>query len=307
MAVSNGGPGRRIAVLLATYNGDRWLQEQVDSILAQEGVETRIYASDDASTDRTPAILEDYAARGRLRVLPPYPERFRNANRNFLRLIAEAPLDDEAYVAFSDQDDIWLPAKLARAATAIEEGGADAYSSNVVAFWPDGREELPEKAQPQRRYDYLFESSGAGCTFVLPRARFDELRAWVRSHWDESRSLRVHDWLIYAYARIHGWRWFIDRAAGVRYRQHGGNERGVNLGWRAARTRWAEAHSGQFLAEVRAYQRVLGAATPYDRMLRRFNVLDRIRLAFAARHFRRRGRDQLMLATMFMTVRRPKA
>jgi hypothetical protein len=75
-----------------------------------------------------------------------------NANRNFQYLVREAPIGQADYVALSDHDDIWLPDKLRRAVDTLTATGADAYSSDVLAFWPDGREQPVVKSQPQRRY-----------------------------------------------------------------------------------------------------------------------------------------------------------
>lgn len=300
-----GSPPPKVAVLMATYNGGAWLREQVESILDQRGVKAVIYVSDDSSTDETPHLLERWRAEGKMSLLPAAAERFGNANRNFLRLMMESPLADEEYVAFADQDDIWLEDKLLRAVQLLSGTAYQAYSSNVIAFWPDGREAVTRKAQPQRRFDHLFESSGPGCTFVIPRKQFEALREWVIAHRDDATSLRVHDWLIYAFARISGWKWFIDPVPSLRYRQHGGNERGVNVGRKAAWVRWQEARSGQYLGEVLAYRRVLGGSTPYDASLHRLNLFDRLRLALASTHFRRRLRDRLVLALIFLTSRRP--
>lgn len=154
----------KVRVLLATFNGDRWLGEQIRSLDAQTGVELSVVASDDSSTDGTVALLEAEAAlRGdRFAVLPRSATRFGNAHRNFMRLIRDTPLDDVDYFALCDQDDIWLPEKLRRAVDMLRSSGADAYGANVTAFWPDGRRKLLVKSQPQRRYDHLFESSGPG-------------------------------------------------------------------------------------------------------------------------------------------------
>jgi glycosyltransferase involved in cell wall biosynthesis len=104
-------PGARpkVSIVLAAYNGELYIAEQLDSLLGQDYPDFEIVASDDASTDRTPAILEEYAQR--------YPERLRlllgkeNIGRsaNFERGIRAASGD---YIALSDQDDLWLPSKL---------------------------------------------------------------------------------------------------------------------------------------------------------------------------------------------------
>lgn len=105
------GKTDKIEVLLATFNGERFLREQVESIAGQEYAEVRILARDDGSTDGTRGILEEYAA--------AYPVQFRlmpegvatgSARKNFLALMQAA---SGPYVAFADQDDVWMPDKLA--------------------------------------------------------------------------------------------------------------------------------------------------------------------------------------------------
>lgn len=99
-----------VEVLLATYNGERHLAEQLDSLLAQSFSGFSIIVSDDGSSDRTLDILERYMLGnpGKFRLLPPHGERL-GANRNFGRLLDAATAD---YVSFCDQDDIWFPEKL---------------------------------------------------------------------------------------------------------------------------------------------------------------------------------------------------
>jgi rhamnosyltransferase len=297
----------RVTVLLATFNGSRWLPEQLESILGQQDIDVRIVASDDASSDDTPALLSRFAADGRLHALPAAPARFGNANRNFMRLIADAPVDDADWIAFADQDDVWLPGKLRRAVDRLEGGALDAYSSDVVAFWPDGRERTLVKSRPPRAHDHLFESAGPGCTFVLPRARFLELREWVRTHRATADSLKVHDWAIYALARSRGWRWEIDPQPGLRYRQHGGNEVGANVGWRAARARLGQALSGQYVADALAIASLVGIDTPLVRRMRRLGWRDRLALAASAPECRRRPAEAWLLAFLFLVMRRPQA
>ncbi len=99
-----------VEVLLATYNGERFLREQIESILAQSYPALRILARDDGSVDGTRKILEEYAEReaGRFRVLPA-SEPTGGAKGNFARLMGEATAD---YACFADQDDVWLPDKV---------------------------------------------------------------------------------------------------------------------------------------------------------------------------------------------------
>jgi hypothetical protein len=99
-----------VEILLATYNGERYLREQIDSILGQDYPNLRLLASDDGSSDGTVAILNEYAARfpDQVRVLPKM-EASGHPKRNFLRLMKAATA---AYIGFSDQDDVWIPEKV---------------------------------------------------------------------------------------------------------------------------------------------------------------------------------------------------
>ena len=105
----------RVLVLLATFNGARWLDEQLDSIIAQQGAQVTILAADDGSTDGTAALVERRTAAWLAApVLAPSGHQL-GAAGNFLRLLREAPLTGFDFVALADQDDIWLPGRLARA------------------------------------------------------------------------------------------------------------------------------------------------------------------------------------------------
>ena len=107
-----------MAILLATFNGERFLQEQLSSIEAQEHTHWVLYASDDGSTDATLDILQDFQQRlGTSRVhIRRGPGQGLCAN--FLGLAADATIEAD-FFAFCDQDDVWLPTKLVSAVQAL--------------------------------------------------------------------------------------------------------------------------------------------------------------------------------------------
>lgn len=117
-----------ISIALCTYNGERFLREQLDSLLAQDYLNLEIVAVDDASTDGTAAILEAYAARDpRLRV-------FHNASnlgfrRNFQEAIERCRGD---FIAPADQDDVWRPDKLRLLLKAIGDAAAAYCDSELI-------------------------------------------------------------------------------------------------------------------------------------------------------------------------------
>jgi hypothetical protein len=169
MTVSSSTPAElqlpRFLVLLAARNGANHLERQLRSILSQRDVCVEIHIGDDASTDETAAIAESLAD-ARIHV-HRRPVATGSAAQNFLCLIRDADGSEFDYVSFSDQDDIWMPHKLRRAALEMSRTSADGYSSSVIALWPDGRESVYRQSASLRRADFLFEGAGQGCTFVL--------------------------------------------------------------------------------------------------------------------------------------------
>jgi rhamnosyltransferase len=293
-----------VAILLATFNGQRWLDDQLNSIALQTGVCVRVVASDDQSTDGTRTMLEQSRDRMKLTLLDALPQRLGNANRNFIRLICDADVGQADFIALADQDDLWTPDKLVRAVSELSRTGADAYSSDVTAFWPDGREKVLIKSKPQRRFDHCFEAPGPGCTFVIRRGAYEALRHWSRAQRSALQEIKVHDWLIYAYGRVHGWSWHIDPCTTMHYRQHPGNAIGANVGWRAALDRWQQLRGGQFRRDALAVARVVGNDSAVVGALQRLSCRDRWHLMRVARECRRDAKEAAILALGFLVMKR---
>lgn len=97
-----------VNVLISTYNGEHFIEEQLESIKNQTYPYIHIYVRDDGSSDRTKDILKNYEKRGEIRLLPSGPNL--GYGGSFLTLLKEAENGD--YWAFCDQDDIWLPQKV---------------------------------------------------------------------------------------------------------------------------------------------------------------------------------------------------
>lgn len=199
-APDRGLPSRpNVTVLMATYNGVRYLPEQVDSILNQAGVNVHLVVSDDQSGDGTWEWLVDKAAADTRVLLLPRIEPSGGFAANFYRLLCDAPLTE--LVAFSDQDDVWMPSKLTHHAAVLHTASCEGISSNVTAVTARGTRTLIRKSYPQRRLDYLFEAPGPGSTFVFTRRLADELRGLLTDHNGPGRAVQRHDWLTYAVCR----------------------------------------------------------------------------------------------------------
>lgn len=289
-------------VLLATYNGQSWLPEQLVSIRDQQGVDVKVIVSDDQSDDSTLAILSEYSSSLAIDILPQEKFRYGRASRNFLRLIRDSDIGDAQYIAFADQDDIWHLDKLDRAISKINLTHADAYSSDVEAFWPDGRVKIIKKSHPQKTYDYLFESPGPGCTIVFKRETYISIRNWALVNYSDLLELWVHDWFLYAYARSKGYCWIIDDQPSMRYRQHQSNEIGANIGIAAIRNRLSTVMSGLYRENVIKICELLSAYPHCSTALRRLSWRDRLWLIAHAPSFRRSLKHVIMLQLIFLFI-----
>ncbi|AMQ86324.1 MULTISPECIES: glycosyltransferase [Pseudomonas] len=284
----------KVAVLLAAYNGMQWIEEQLASILAQLAVDVTIYISIDPSDDGTKAWCAAYAAVHPNIVLLPDAGRFGGASRNFFRLIRDVDIDAYDFVAFADQDDRWHADKLQRATSTLLREGCDAYSSNVLAFWPDGKTHVLNKAQPQVQWDFLFEAAGPGCTYVMSKPLVRSLKASMLAQWDALQHVSLHDWYCYAFARSHGFRWYIDPLPSMDYRQHERNQVGANKGLSPLIARYKTIHDGWWFSQVRMIATLVGQdQTTFVQSWLPLRRLQLIGLSFSAWRCRRRLRDKV--------------
>ena len=292
-----------VAICLAAFNGMRWLPEQLDSILAQSSVNVTVFVSVDISSDGTEQWIDQRALSDKRVVVLPHGERFGSAGRNFFRLLRDVDFSTFDYVAFADQDDYWFETKLARAHDVLQQTGKDAYSSNVIAFWPSGRRMLINKAQPQKKWDFLFEAAGPGCTYVMKTTLVQTLQQRVRERWDMVQQVWLHDWFTYAFARANGYRWVIDMEPGMLYRQHASNQVGVNDGWQAFKQRAGKVWNGWWLGQAALIADLVGLTDdPFVRSWRPLSRLGILRLAYHAGECRRRLREQMWFALSCLTL-----
>lgn len=292
-----------VAVLLATHNGERWLSEQLQSLLQQNDIALSVYIADDVSSDATLETIAHVQQTAQQVNLLSTHQRFGSAAKNFFWLLQHTDFTHTHYVALSDQDDIWLPHKLKHAIDQIQAQQVDGYSSNVWAFWPNGRRKLVDKAQPQTTFDYMFESAGPGCTFVMTQRLALQLQAFLRTHAADLEAVALHDWLIYAFARSQGFRWLIDPTPTMLYRQHANNVVGANTGLKAFKARFIKLKQGWYQAQILQIARLLGYQThPPMVRLARLNVWDRCYLALHVHHYRRRLRDRIAFLFFILWV-----
>jgi hypothetical protein len=269
-------------VLLATYNGERFLREQIDSLLAQTYAPLKIVARDDGSTDGTWNLLEEYAARFRDRfTLSPRSAPTGSAKANFRQLI-RSTLTDEAdahYLAFSDQDDFWISDKISLEIEAMQRLEREHGGQTPLLVFSDLRlvgKELnqlhpsfwanqginPTNIHRFRRL--LAQNVVTGCTALINRP-LATLSARMPN------DAYMHDWWLALLAAAFG-NAAIATQQTVFYRQHGGNVLGsveppkTNLipKFRYHTERRAQWEMAAHQAE--ALLRVHGAEMPADRL-----------------------------------------
>ena len=286
-------PRAKIAVLLAAYNGQDWIQEQVESILHQKNVVVTIFISIDLSNDDTYKICSKLEKESESIIILPYGNIFGGAAKNFYRLIKDVGFSDFDYVSLSDQDDVWHYNKLFLATISLEAENARGYSSNVTAFWEDGREELVNKSYAQKRFDYYFESSGPGCTFVLENKSAILLKKFIIDNWMNINCIDSHDWLIYAFFRSRSISWHIDSRPLMRYRQHDSNQVGLNSGFFAYIKRLKMIKNGWYRSEVRKISEMVNTNDDAFNLGKWFLIKNFIQL-------RRHNRDAFILLFMVL-------
>jgi rhamnosyltransferase len=241
----------KINVLLATYNGEAYLIDQLNSIFSQVGVAVTVYARDDGSSDSTVSILESYVASGRPIKLLSSIDGGGSAAKNFKELILNADVGADTCVCFADQDDIWLPTKLKTAVNIIDQG-YDLYSSALTVFSTekDGMSTLKGEVV-FKDYDYLFQGLSAGCTYMLSSSFYSFVKSQIESNKAVLDAGFSHDWLIYTMARSFKYSIYHDSSSKILYRQHSSNVQGALTGIQGvlyrARNIWAHWYYDQII------------------------------------------------------------
>lgn len=215
----------KVKVLIATYNGEVYLEEQINSILQQRNVDLNLFLSDDLSSDNTIEIVKSKFPNLKYKVnIPPSG----SAANNFLSMIKSLDFSEEFdFVAFADQDDIWLPNKLNEAIIKLNSQSANLYCSNLIK-WDEksGELSLLKKDFPQKEFDYLFEGGSAGCTYVFRKSFAEAFRDYIKLVDSQDWQDFSHDWLIYFFARNKKYKVIIDSVPNINYRIHNNNVHG---------------------------------------------------------------------------------
>ncbi|UNK74397.1 glycosyltransferase family 2 protein [Raoultella planticola] len=222
---------KKIEVLLATYNGEKFVREQIYSVLNNfdkiSGYECKILVSDDKSTDKTVQIIKSLQEQ-EPRILFLDGEKKGGVRSNFYYLLEHADAD---YVFFCDQDDLWLPDKIS---VFLERFKSEEVSYNGPILVHSDLCVADANLSPINvsMFDYqkinknpsfvelIVSNSVTGCVMACNR----ELIEGVKK--SQIQNSIMHDWYIGLYASAFGRILFIEKSF-ILYRQHGGNQVGA--------------------------------------------------------------------------------
>jgi len=250
-----------VQVLLSTYNGRRYLPELLGSIFQQCDVSVEVLARDDGSTDGTWEFLE---AQRQTAALTTYRGPHLGVVGSFFWLLRHSSPDAD-YIALADQDDVWLPDKLARAVALLHPADSTLpamYCSRLTLVDADLRVLALSEGAPRGPSfeNSLVQNIAPGCTMVLNRAALAEL---LRGF---PEAATLHDWWIYQVIAGMG-RVVYDDESRILYRQHSGNVVGKSHTWlggmavsarRLLKRRLQPFHS----AQLRELERLHGPRLP---------------------------------------------
>ena len=296
---------KKVQVLLSSYNGERYIREQIDSILGQKNVIVELLVRDDGSSDGTRAILAEYQ-KNYENIHIVYAENV-GVIKSFFLLINQ--VKEAKYIAFADQDDVWLPDKLIRAVTLLEK-----EEKNIPLVYCSAKQLVDEnlnsipaaityKNVKTEFGNALVENMCTGCTCVINHELLELIQGRI-PHFTV-----MHDFWIYLVGTCFG-KVIYDEQSYILYRQHGGNELGVASSIRENYTRRVKnfrKHRGQLSKQAEELIRIYGAQMRKEELetalfliRTRQHIKTRIILLQKRKIFRQRKSDDRILKTLLL-------
>ncbi len=215
----------KVDILLATYNGEKYIREQIDSILNQTHTEFRLLISDDGSTDLTKTILEEYKNKdSRIEIF--FQENNLGVVKNFEFLLGKV---ESKYYMFSDQDDIWKETKIEKSLNRIEEGFDLVYSDlevvdenlNVTysSYWK--LKGIYNKIKKYNNFESLYLNNFiTGCTIISKKELINSFMPLPNTS-----KFVLHDYWISLIISQNGKIAYVEEPL-IKYRQHKNNKVG---------------------------------------------------------------------------------
>ena len=194
----------RIAIMMSTYNGELYIEEQLSSIAEQIDVEVKLFIRDDGSTDNTLEIIDRFSDKLDIEIIKASNV---GAGKSFMLLMKHVLNNNEKfdYYGFADQDDIWFKDKLIRAIRMLNDDEPLLYCSNINAFkdnnilWPHRNKDF----KPITLKGSVIKCGATGNTFVFNN-KMAKMFKETKLPSDELLLYRFHDSWIYSLACVYG-------------------------------------------------------------------------------------------------------
>lgn len=213
-----------VEVVMSTYNGAKYIDQQIESILKQNGCNVTLLVRDDGSIDNTREILKRYTEKEQLTW---YQGENLKPARSFFDLLSKS--DDADFYAFADQDDYWMTDKLESACNKIGFSNKPTlyFSQTQLVDKYLSKIETPHINPLLTQGESLIYACATGCTMVFNKA----LRDLLITNLPKAMPM-LHDFWTYISAQAIGAKIIFDKEPHILYRQHGDNV--VGLGESAA-------------------------------------------------------------------------
>ena len=209
----------KVQILMSTYNGEKYLKEQIQSILNQEQVEIELLVRDDGSNDDTIKILKQYSQNSKLKY---YQGENIGPAKSFMDLINKSEKNFD-YYAFADQDDIWLPNKIINAIKVLKN------KENEPSLYISAQEIVDENLNTigtkkvtgiHTLEGEIIRNFATGCTMVLNNMLCNIIKSYTPNY------IIMHDSWITRVCYAIGGNVLIDDNSYIKYRQHMNNALG---------------------------------------------------------------------------------
>ena len=216
----------KVDILLATYNGEKYIKEQIESILNQTYKNIQIIISDDCSKDGTRQILKEYEKNDKIKVF--YQEENLGYVKNFEFLLKQ--VESNLYM-LSDQDDVWKKEKVEKSVEKIESekldlvfGDLEVVDENLNTLYKSYNRYMHlihkiKKYQKDYRLQYLYNCM-TGCTIISRKNWIDKVLPFPTNS-----KYMIHDYWLGLVIALNGKVGYIEEPY-ILYRQHGKNQVG---------------------------------------------------------------------------------
>ncbi|MCY7485306.1 glycosyltransferase family 2 protein [Paenibacillus alvei] len=302
----------KVQVLVSTYNGEKYLAEQLNSLLEQTYPHTFITIRDDGSSDSTVSVIKEYVSEFPDKIEAIYGENV-GVIASFFELLSCYMHSDADYICFCDQDDVWMTDKLERGVSSLNgdlENTPMMYltatqmvndSLQLLNTWPP----IPQRGPSF--FNALVENIAVGATIMLNRSAVKH----ITENLPNTESIVMHDWWVYLFVSAYG-KVIYDDKPSIYYRQHENNVVGGQQGFLDKwKTKWGnyKKHSVQKILwrQAKEFERCWGEQLISEMKieLRQFLLLNRgiyrrTRYALGTRLYRQSSLDNIVFRLMMI-------